>query len=543
MSWLDDADNFLGDVFGSIGESDLLQLGIAYGLSQTDINKPQIPQTGYQGKIPEYQAVRQRLPVQGMPDRRPGEGGRRYFTDTVYAKKPEQEVPTLEEAQAIVSQQAAAMTGQQPAAPAPAQDPNQPVQQMAAGGLTGIAGQRGNVTGSGMYLNGSSDGMADLVPANIDGKQEARLSDGEFVIPADVVSHLGNGNSDAGAKQLHQMMDNVRKERTGTTQQGKEINPEKFMPKMAQGGIARFQTGGSTSGQTSGEQATDATGVVDETVGQQTGTESSLSTWAGDYVTDMLGKGQALADQPYQAYEGPLTAGASELQQQAFQGIGALQGPQNVGAYTPQTFGAQQAEQYINPYLQAALEPQRQEAVRQAQIQRIADAGRLTKAGAFGGSRQAIMEAEGARNLQGRLSDITAQGYREAFDKAQQQFNTEQDRAITAQDRANQLAFDVLKTQADAGAIQRGITSEGIAADMTQFEEERDFPYKAVQYQQSLLQGLPLAAQSYQYSQPSQAMEIGSTMQFLQELYDRYGNKSGGEDGSSGETSGSEGTT
>jgi len=68
------------------------------------------------------------------------------------------------------------------------------------------------------------------VPANIDGVQEARLSDGEFVIPADVVSHLGNGNSDAGAKVLKDMMARVRKARTGNTKQGKEIDPKKFIP-------------------------------------------------------------------------------------------------------------------------------------------------------------------------------------------------------------------------------------------------------------------------------------------------------------------------
>tara|TARA_B100000902_G_C26407464_1_gene480695 strand:- start:75 stop:479 length:405 start_codon:yes stop_codon:yes gene_type:complete len=82
----------------------------------------------------------------------------------------------------------------------------------------------------GKYLNGATDGMADKVPANIDGVQEARLSDGEFVIPADVVSHLGNGNSDAGAKVLKDMMARVRKARTGNTKQGKEINPNKFIP-------------------------------------------------------------------------------------------------------------------------------------------------------------------------------------------------------------------------------------------------------------------------------------------------------------------------
>jgi hypothetical protein len=82
----------------------------------------------------------------------------------------------------------------------------------------------------GQYLNGASDGMADKVPANIDGVQEARLSDGEFVIPADVVSHLGNGNSDAGAKVLKGMLSRVRTARTGNDKQGKEINPNKFIP-------------------------------------------------------------------------------------------------------------------------------------------------------------------------------------------------------------------------------------------------------------------------------------------------------------------------
>jgi hypothetical protein len=74
------------------------------------------------------------------------------------------------------------------------------------------------------------DGMSDEIEATIEGEQEARLSDGEFVIPADVVSHLGNGSSDAGAKRLYEMMDKVRMARTGTKKQGKEINPERYMP-------------------------------------------------------------------------------------------------------------------------------------------------------------------------------------------------------------------------------------------------------------------------------------------------------------------------
>jgi len=79
------------------------------------------------------------------------------------------------------------------------------------------------------YLGGPTDGMADQIPATIDNRQPAALSDGEFVLPADVVSHLGNGNSEAGAQQLYGMMDRIRKARTGSEEQGKQINPNKFL--------------------------------------------------------------------------------------------------------------------------------------------------------------------------------------------------------------------------------------------------------------------------------------------------------------------------
>jgi len=92
----------------------------------------------------------------------------------------------------------------------------------AQGGLASMAPK-------GMYLGGSTDGMADRIPATIDNTQPAALSDGEFVIPADVVSHLGNGNSDSGAQQLYGMMDKIRKARTGTKEQGRQIEPQKFL--------------------------------------------------------------------------------------------------------------------------------------------------------------------------------------------------------------------------------------------------------------------------------------------------------------------------
>jgi hypothetical protein len=94
----------------------------------------------------------------------------------------------------------------------------------AQGGIASVAPQ-----GQGMYLGGPTDGMADQIPATIDNRQPAALSDGEFVIPADVVSHLGNGNSNSGAEQLYGMMDRIRKARTGSAEQGKQINPNKFL--------------------------------------------------------------------------------------------------------------------------------------------------------------------------------------------------------------------------------------------------------------------------------------------------------------------------
>ena len=103
----------------------------------------------------------------------------------------------------------------------------------AQGGLmngSGIA-SLGSYSDGGQLLKGPGDGMSDNIPATIGSKQPARLADGEFVIPADVVSHLGNGSTDAGAKHLYKMMDEIRKARTGNPKQGKQINASKFLPR------------------------------------------------------------------------------------------------------------------------------------------------------------------------------------------------------------------------------------------------------------------------------------------------------------------------
>jgi hypothetical protein len=527
------------------------------------------------------------------------------------------------------------------------------------GGDAGYGAATGGMVPSGLmrlakgrYLQGETDGMADKIPAQIGQDQPAALSHGEFVVPADVVSHLGNGNSDAGAKKLYQMMDKIRTARTGNKKQGKQINPDKFMPG---GKVQRLNTGG-TAG---------ASDLAKAAAVGATGMEQSPNTWAGEYMSDMLGKGQALANAPYQQYMGPLTAGESGLQSKVFGGLqsanfpsnlgqsfssaGAYQPPaMNMGAYQQRPIGTGQgaaisqdatgmpqygeiakiknypqpdpimpiqlagsmgqpgqmpqgglaglagqpgqmpqggligllggmrqygefptpdamptvggddgqpimpiqlagsmgqpdpimpvsrmgdyrqpdpimpvsgqpgqmpqgslagllggmrqpqqqtssiASQYMNPYLQNVLTPQMEELRRQAQINNLSGLGSLTKSGAFGGGRQAIMESEAARNLLQEQNKALGQGYASAFDKAQQQFNTEQAQGMG-------LA-NLMSTQ---GAQQRGIEAEGIAADKAAFEQARENPYKMLQFQQSMLQGMPISATNYNLSTPS----------------------------------------
>lgn len=267
--------------------------------------------------------------------------------------------------------------------------------------------------------------------------------------------------------------------------------------------------------------------------------ESTLSSWAGPYVTNMLGRAQAVANEPYQVYGGPMTAGESGLQNKVFQGLGnlsfpgnlgqsfsstgAYQPPQmNMGAYNTQPIGTgpqpgmnglpdsngngyggagggiggltggmpqqpmqpQQpqgiASQYMNPYLQSVLQPQMEELRRQNAITNMGANAKLTGAGAYGGGRQAIMNAENNRNLMQEMNKTVGQGYASAYDKGMGQFNIEHGQG---KDLVNMLA--------NAGQAQRGIEQEGITADYNEFLAQRDDPMKKTQYLQSMLQGLP----------------------------------------------------
>ncbi len=455
---------------------------------------------GYGKPVPNLTASRQQIQYDD-PNRVAGSAGRQYFTDTKYDGTD----PAVQAQGIKAAYQPAAATTNPYAGTmarkyndAPVQEATQPasnvsnvlpVPEAQGFNMGGIA----QLAKGGRYLDGKTDGMADELQTSIDGEQAAALSHGEFVIPADVVSHLGNGNSEAGADKLYQMMAHIRKARTGNEKQGKQIDPDKFIPggtqKASNGGIMGYADGGTVAATSAG-------------IAPDTSKTSTLSPWVGDYVTNALGEGAAAAAQPYQAYTGPLTAGASDLQQQAFAGASeTAQAGYNPTQFTSNTFGSEQANQYMNPYLDSVLQPQMAELKRQADIQRLSDNTSLTKAGAYGGSRQAIMNSEGNRNLLNTQSTALGQGYSNAYDKAMAQFNTEQGRDMEAQkatEQSNQYSSDFgLKSLADLsqqGATQRAIEAEGIAADKAQFEQQRDYAMQLPQYKLNLLQGLPIGA-------------------------------------------------
>jgi len=485
---------------------------------------------GYNKPVPKMDVVAGR-PIYDDTNRRPGEGGRRYFTNPLFVAQGD--AANTQKAAEASAQQANALEAAAPRYAAPAPNPyagkiptafnaDAVVRPEPAAGLSAVmtpeqyAEQgmirmaKGGVADAGRYLQGKTDGMADKIETSIDGEQPALLSHGEFVIPADVVSHLGNGNSEAGADKLYKMMDRIREARTGTKEQGKEINADKFLA-AASGGLAAAYAGGGAV-----MKFEEGGGVPHDT-----SKKSTLSPWVGDYVTDALGRGAALANAPYQAYQGPLTAGASNLQQQAFAGASDLASAgYKPGSFTG-GFGSKQASSYMNPYLQASLDPQLKELQRQSDIQRVNDAGRLTSAGAYGGGRQAIMESEGRRNLLDKQAELLGTGYKTAYDTGLGQFNKEREADEMSRQFSANYGLKSVDQLAKLGEVERGITSEGLAADKQQFEDERDWAYKMPQYQLGLLKGLPIGADTTAVNQDAiskMSSDISGLLALMQKL-------------------------
>jgi len=275
-------------------------------------------------------------------------------------------------------------------------------------------------------------------------------------------------------------------------------------------------------------------------------TVTGPSTFTQPYVQDVLGKGQALLNNPAPQYTGQLTAGTSELQNKAFQGLSNLTLPSTMTtagtnlldlgnkaagtSYNPvgSAFDANAAQQYMNPYLQNALNPQLEEARRQAQITQLANNAKATQAGAYGGSRQALMDTETQRNLGTNLATITGQGYNAAYDKAATQFNADQARKIQEAQygtdiglkglsqaaTANQAAGNVGTQEAQyglqnltalgaAGNTQQAQNQAGLNALYNQYLEQRNYPGTLLANQANLIKGIGGSTASTFNAKPS----------------------------------------
>jgi len=295
--------------------------------------------------------------------------------------------------------------------------------------------------------------------------------------------------------------------------------------------------------------------------------EGNVSSWAGPYVTNMLAQGQALANMPYQTYQGPLTAGPSSLQQNLFQGLGSLNLPQNLGqsftnagapaapntntpsetslitqagqgntagfGQTPNVTGGTNnsiASQYMNPYLQASLQPQLDALTYQSQQDQQKLLGNLTSQGAFGGSRQAVAQGVAEGNLLTNQANLIGQGYNTAYNNAVNQFNTEQ---TQGQNLANLLA--------NIGGQQQALNQAGVTADYNEFVNQRNYPEQQVQFEQSLLSGLPIQTVSnipIQQTPTQQLIGATTDMATLLKTLGLYGTTTPTSSTSSGTTGG-----
>lgn len=245
--------------------------------------------------------------------------------------------------------------------------------------------------------------------------------------------------------------------------------------------------------------------------------QSTLSPNFAPYVYGMLGKGWEAANMPFTPFTGqrfafgqmdPTTgqygAGYSPLESQAFAGLGAI------NPYDPTQFNTGlgpvgSVQDYMSPYMSAVTDIEAREARREADIGRQAEQGRLARAGAYGGSRQAIMEAERQRNLGTQIGDIRSKGLQSAYDRAMEQRLKESELGLTAQkygDQSKQFGAEYgLKSLADqlaAGKEQRRIAQEPLDFGYQQFEKSVAAPRESTTYMSSLLQGLPVRANTYE---------------------------------------------
>ena len=279
------------------------------------------------------------------------------------------------------------------------------------------------------------------------------------------------------------------------------------------------------------------------------------------YIADVLGKAQAIQEkreeEGYRPYEGPQVAEFTPQQQQAFTGVEGLVGAgaqyfdpaASLAASSATAPTAESVQQYMSPYAQNVVDIQKREALRQADVANQELGAQAVKVRGYGGSRQAILEAEQARNTQTLLGDIQARGTAAAYEDAQTRLAQQRQRELSASGQfmnlgtnAPQQALKEFTALEAVGAQGQALNQQALNIGRQQFQEEQTFPEQTLQQYQSVIRGFPLAANTYTNSQtttpaPSylqQAAGLGSTAVGLAGAFGAFKNKGGKVDSNSG---------
>jgi len=306
----------------------------------------------------------------------------------------------------------------------------------------------------------------------------------------------------------------------------------------------------------------------------ETSQQQTISPYAQPYVQDLLGKSQALTGTPMPQYEGQLTAGYAPLQEQAWAGLSGLTLPQSLQtagtelqnisqkqqglSFTPTdittgSFNQAAAQQYMNPYIQTALNPQLEALKRQSEINRQGELAKLTQAGAYGGSREAILRGQQDYNLMQQQAGLIGSGYNQAYQQAMNQYNADQARNLQAQQltqqgkqfgatyglqglqaaataqqaaanagaSAAQYGLANLQALGKAGTEQQALDQAALNAQYNEYLRQLQYPQTMLKLQRDILTGLPVTTTNTYEAQKSMAQSAAGAAGTVLDLMEK----------------------
>lgn len=238
---------------------------------------------------------------------------------------------------------------------------------------------------------------------------------------------------------------------------------------------------------------------------------SNLPDYVQPYVEKMLGQAQDLVNQPYQQYTGQQTAAINPLQTQGYQQLQQMvpsgmtgQAGAMAGIAATNRFTGDTAQQYMSPYMQNVVDMQKNQAVSDYARSIPGMGATAARAGGLGGTRQALVQAEGQRNLGNQLTNIQATGLQNAFQNAQNQFNSSQNQMLQGAQLLGNMGqqqygqqMGIANAQIGAGQGLQNIEQQALNVPYQNWQNQVNYPYQQLSYINSLIRGLPQPSNIY----------------------------------------------